>query len=453
MIVVVTGATGFVGARLLPRLVARGHHVVTYGRRTPSAAVPHRAVAGDITDVGALAAAMAGADVVLHLAATTGKAAPADHHRVIVDGTRAVLAACRQAAVPRLVCVSSIAAGFADLRDYPYGRAKLAAEDLVRTSGQRACVVRPAAIFGAGSPVQRGLAALAGAPVVPVIGPGTTPLQPIHVDDVADALVDLVDDPSADGETIDLGGPEAVPVETLLHRLRRAAGRPPARTLRLPAPLVIGPLRLAEALGLGPMLPVSAGQFSSFVHSGAARPHAWTDARCPLLRSLDVMLTPEPAIVAAAVPPRAARTTVDRAALAAECDVLTRHLLGTRPATAVVDAYVAAHERAPHFAASTTFDVRLLRVATRHPVLARLADAYARLCAPTGLLRRKLVLLLAIVETTPPHYRAVDAPLASGRLATVAALAWHGVLAAAGAAVALVLFAPLHLASRRPRGR
>lgn len=453
MIVLVTGATGFVGARLLPRLLARGHHVVAYGRRAADLPAPHRAVVADITDGSALAAAMAGADVVLHLAATTGKASAAEHHRTIVEGTRAVVEACQRAGVPRLVAVSSIAADFADLRDYPYGRAKRAAEDLVRASGVRACLVRPTAIFGPGSPVQRGLAGLAGAPVVPVIGPGTTPLQPVHVDDVAEALADLVDDPSVDGETIDLGGPEAVAVGPLLHRMRRAAGRPPAPTLRLPAVFVIGPLRLAERLGLGGVLPVSAGQFSSFVHSGAARPHPWTSARRARLRPLDLTLAPEPAPVGMAPAVRRPAAVVDRGALAAECRVFTRHLLGEDPAPAVIDAYVAAHARAPHYEAETAFDPRLLGIAVRHRWLTRLADAYGRLLAPTGLLRRKLVLLLAILETTPPHYRRVDAPLAGSPAATVAALAAHGLAAAVGAAVGLVVFAPLHLVSRGPRAR
>lgn len=448
MTVLVTGATGFVGVRLLPRLTARGHRVVTYGRRTPETAAAHRAVIGDITDTAALAAAMTGVDVVLHLAATTGKVAPAEHHRTIVDGTRAVVDACRRAGVARLVAVSSIAAGFDDLRDYPYGRAKRDAEDVVRSSGVRACLVRPTAIFGPGSPVQRGLAGLASAPVVPVIGPGTTQLQPIHVDDVADALADLVDDASADGETIDLGGPEAIAVAPLLHRLRRASGRPPASTLRLPALLVVGPLRLAEAIGLGGVLPVSAGQFSSFVHSGAARPHPWTAARQGRLRSLADTLTPEPEPVGVAPAIRREHPIVERAALDAECRVFTRHLLGVAPAPAVVDAYIAAHERAPHYAAETAFDRRLVAAAVRHPVVARLADAYGRLLAPTGLLRRKLVLLLAILETTPPHYRAVDAPLAGGVLSTAAALVYHGVVAGAGAVVALLVFGPLHFMSR-----
>jgi nucleoside-diphosphate-sugar epimerase len=445
--VVVTGATGFVGARLVPVLDARGHQVVTYSRGGTPVTTRVTAATGDITDLDALTRAMQGADVVLHLAATTGKASAAVHHRTIVDGTRAVLEACRRAGVSRVVAVSSIAAGFADLRDYPYARAKLAAEALVSAAPLRSSILRPTAIFGPGSPVQRGLTGLASLPVMPVIGSDAIRLQPIHVDDVASALADTVDDPPPDGATIDLGGPDAMAVEPLLRRLRATQGKASGLALRLPAWLVVGPLRAAEALGLGGVLPVSAGQFSSFVHSGEARPHPWTAARVGRFATLDAMLAAPSSPMDAAPVARAPRA-VDRARLTRECHVFTSHILSATPAQAVVDAYVRAHERSHRFAARTAFDDRLVAVAMRHPLLTRLADQYATLAAPSSLLRRKLVLLLAILETTPPHYHTIDAPLAGGAASTVVALAVRGTLAALGAVAALVLIAPLHLLSR-----
>lgn len=196
------------------------------------------------------------------------------------------------------------------------------------------------------------------------------------------------------------------------------------------------------------MLPVSAGQFSSFVHDGEARPHPWTAARHGRMTSLQAMLAPPLFAVVDPRPPARTAPDLDRGALAAECVVFTRHLLGVAPAAAVVEAYVAAHERAPDYDAATVFDVRLVAVARRGPLFARLADAYARLFAPAGLLRRKLVLLLAILETTPPHAAAIDAPLAGGVLGTVLALGAHGFVAALGAVAAIVVLAPVHLASR-----
>jgi nucleoside-diphosphate-sugar epimerase len=449
--VLVTGATGFVGVRLVPRLVRRGHHVITVSRRAVAASPGTTHVVADIADADALARAMAGVDVVLHLAATTGKASPAQHHATIVGGTRTVIEACQRAGVPRLIAVSSIAAGFAEIRDYPYAQGKRAAEDLVRGAPMRTAIVRPTAIFGPGSAVQRGLTGLACAPVLPVIGTGTVPLQPIHVDDVAEALAEAASDASLDGQTIELGGPEALPVAALLRRLRSAHGKGEGPAIRLPAWLVIGPLRIAERLGLGGVLPVSAGQFSSFVHSGNAQPHPWTAARASRLTGLDVM------IAESALPPDVAPSVgssrdpvEDPATLARECATFTAHVVGGAPTPAVVDAYVRAHTVSPRFDPETAFDRRLVAFARRHRAAARFADQYARLAAPTSLLRRKLVLLLAILETTPPHYRAIDAPLAGGRLGTVAALAGRGVAAAAAAIVAVVVLAPLHAVSRGP---
>lgn len=444
MNLVVTGATGLVGARLVPRLIARGHRVTAVSRRPAEGGGAVATVAADIRDVDTLTTVCRGVDAVLHLAATTGKASAAEHAAVNLDGTRAIVEACRRAGVPRLLFVSSIAAGFADLRDYPYGRAKRDAEAVVRASGLLTTIVRPTAIFGPASPVQRGLAALALAPVVPVVGSGITPLQPVHVDDVARAIADLVDADRFDGESIDLGGPESLAVEALLVRMRETAGRGRGPVLHLPAWLVLTPLRVAEAVGLGAVLPVSAGQFSSFVHSGAAAPHPWTEARRHTLTPLAAMLDAPTAPGVAARPGPADPPDV----LAAECTVFTRHLLGVAPVPAVVEAYVRAHAASPRFRPATAFDQQLVAAARRGPRRARLADAHARLLDPAGLLRRKLVLLLALLETTPPHYRAIDAPLATNRAATVAALVFHGLVAAAVGALGLVLFLPLRLTAR-----
>jgi hypothetical protein len=152
-----------------------------------------------------------------------------------------------------------------------------------------------------------------------------------------------------------------------------------------------------------------------------------------------------PASAAAA----AARSSADDPAiLARECATFTTHVLGTRPEPAILEAYVRAHAVSRRFAAETAFDDRLVAFARRHPAATRLADQYARLAAPTGLLRRKLVLLLAILETTPPHYRAIDAPLAGSPIATVVALAGRGAAATLAALAAIVVLGPLHLVSR-----
>ena len=84
-----------------------------------------------------------------------------------------------------------------------------------------------------------------------------------------------------------------------------------------------------------------------------------------------------------------------------ECQVFCEYLLSCAPQSYAVRKYVDAHEVSPKFSAGNRFDDLLLRVARVHPVLTKLADSYARLFVPNALLRKKLILLLAILETSP----------------------------------------------------
>lgn len=117
--VFVTGGSGFIGSHVVARLVEEGAHVtalVMPGDRAPSLAdvPPERVtrVTGDLTDVAALERAMAGCDLVIHLAAIYAiwLPRPALMWEVNVDGTRNVMRAARRAGIGRVVHTSSIAA-------------------------------------------------------------------------------------------------------------------------------------------------------------------------------------------------------------------------------------------------------------------------------------------------------------------------------------------------------
>lgn len=108
----VTGGSGFVGRNLLLALRARGDHVVALARSLGAMQTVrlHGAepLAGDLVDVAAMSAGMAGADVVFHCAAKVDDwGDPAEFHRVNVEGTAHVIEAARAAGVRRLVHVST----------------------------------------------------------------------------------------------------------------------------------------------------------------------------------------------------------------------------------------------------------------------------------------------------------------------------------------------------------
>jgi len=237
--ILITGASGFLGRHLVELALQQGHRVRALVRN-PSANLEtvlnpfthedkpgcliHQ---GDITDPATLAAALEGVQCVIHAAATTSETAPdeAVSWRTNVEGTRNLLAASSKAGITRWIQISSLSANPANTS--VYGRSKFAADEAVRRSGLRWTILQPGTIYGRGS---RGLFAkivrLTNAlPVVPVLGPGTQPMRPIHVIDAAAAALACLDHEAALGHTYALGGRDVITFNDFLREVLRAQGK------------------------------------------------------------------------------------------------------------------------------------------------------------------------------------------------------------------------------------
>ena len=154
MALFLTGATGFIGRRLLPALDAERVGPVHCLVRGPvKLAAGAHLVTGDLLDPSSYAAALAECDTVVHLAALTGKASFKEHRRVNVKGTAALLEACREVGVKRFIHVSTIAVTYPDQDVYAYAQTKTEAEELVRVSRLDFAIVRPTIVLGPGSPL------------------------------------------------------------------------------------------------------------------------------------------------------------------------------------------------------------------------------------------------------------------------------------------------------------
>jgi nucleoside-diphosphate-sugar epimerase len=265
--VLVTGASGFLGARVCRALEARGHRVLGL-QRQPS--TDPRVVEGNLLDPATYESRLAGIDAVVHLAAVTGKAPPGEYFRVNVEGTRTLVDAMKRAGVERLLFCSSIAVTFPDIRRYYYAQSKAEAERLVAHSGLRFTTIRPTIIAGEGSPVISKLESLASLPVVPLFGSGQTKVQPIDVSDLAQQIVAIVEADRFNGETLELGGPELVTLRELLDRLHRRRHRRAAWFLPLPLGLIVPALSLLERVAYG-ALPLTVGQLATFRFDGVSR--------------------------------------------------------------------------------------------------------------------------------------------------------------------------------------
>jgi uncharacterized protein YbjT (DUF2867 family) len=182
------------------------------------------AVQGDMTDAESLRDATAGQDVVVHLVAIR-QGRPEQFQRVMVEGTRSLLAAAEEAGVKRFVLMSALGTSEETRNLVPYYGAKWTMERDVEASGLEHVVFRPSFVFGREGgilPTFRKLAKLS--PVTPITGPGTQRIQPIWRDDLAAYFAAAVDKPEAAGRTFELGGPDAVSWNEFWDRLKATLG-------------------------------------------------------------------------------------------------------------------------------------------------------------------------------------------------------------------------------------
>jgi len=185
-----------------------------------------------------------------------------------------VVAAAERAGIRRAVFVSTTAVlTRLPVRSKPV---RAAAEQSVRDSGLTWTIIRPTMIYGSARDrnMCRLLRLLARLPAVPVPGSGSALQQPVHVDDVADAVIAAASAPAAAGREYVISGREPVTLAELVLQAGAAVGRRPA-LLRVPQGPVISALRLLERLRI--RLPLRAeqverlGEDKAFGHADAER--------------------------------------------------------------------------------------------------------------------------------------------------------------------------------------
>jgi uncharacterized protein YbjT (DUF2867 family) len=206
------------------------------------------AVQGDVTDSGSLRRGIRDIDVVVHLVAIRqGK--PEQFERVVVGGTRNILAAAKEADVRRFVLMSALGVSEQTRNLVPYYHAKWTTEQDTRSSGLEHVIFRPSFIFGRRGgilPTFKNLAKMA--PVTAIIGTGEQRIQPIWVEDVARYFARAIDEPEAANRTFELGGPDVVSWNEFWRRLRAALGIRRRPTMHVPTALMKIPATVTERL-------------------------------------------------------------------------------------------------------------------------------------------------------------------------------------------------------------
>lgn len=265
--ILVTGATGFVGPRVVHALRAHGHAVRALVRPGSSTrqldAWGCELARGDVTDASSVVDAAAGCDAVVHLVSIIA-GPPAAFERVMVQGTRNVVAAAEAAGLRRTVLMSALGVDESTRELVPYYRAKWAMEQAVAGSSVEHAILRPGFVFGTGGGVlPLFVRQVRLSPVTPVVGDGLRRLQPIWVDDLAEGTATAVDAPGSAGRTLELAGPDVVTWNELYARIAAALGKQ-RRQLHLPVGLVRAGAALAERL---PRPPVTRDQLTMLEHA------------------------------------------------------------------------------------------------------------------------------------------------------------------------------------------
>ncbi len=282
-VVLVTGASGFVGSHVVPALLAAGHRVVALVRSEAAGArvlarlaPPDRARVevrrGDVTAPETLPPALAGVEAVVHLVAIPRDWDGGRSLRWInEEGTRHVVEAMTAAGIRRLIHLGAL--GVVEDPRLHYASSKARAERLVAESGLAATILKPSVMWGERDGFFNILANLARRfpLVVPVPGRGLARFQPLAVADLARCVILALEREATIGRSYELGGPRIWTYREMVAEVIRTLGARRA-ILPLPVPLVFAVARTAELVRLP--FPVASDQVRQLALDNVTSPDA-----------------------------------------------------------------------------------------------------------------------------------------------------------------------------------
>jgi len=254
MMILVTGASGYVGSHIVKQLVEVGMPVRAMVRSRQGAEKEERLknlhvewIEADVTRPETLGPAMEGATAVVHTVAIAIEKGERTYETVNYQGTVNVVDAAKVAGVGRFINISQLGAA-SDL-PYRFLASKGKAQEYVAMSDLDWTAFRPSVIWGPEDEFANTFARLVPfSPIIyPIIGDENARFQPVWVEDVATSVVEALDNPQTIGKEYELGGPEVLTLEEIERRTLAAIGAR-RKMVRLPMPLVRVVVTLMETL-------------------------------------------------------------------------------------------------------------------------------------------------------------------------------------------------------------
>lgn len=388
--ILITGANGFIGSRLAHAAFLKCYRVKTFSRSLEGI---NPNICRDNTFIGSLpnnicAQALESVDVVAHCAAWT-KPGGQMAHAVNVEGTIQLAQLAVQKKVNTFIFISSQSAQENAVSDY--GRSKFAAETALLSaftnSGMNIVILRPGLVTGVGQQgLYRRMCRIVDSwPVIPLVGGGKSIIQPIHVDDLCEAVLTCcLLAPQLNGRILKLGMPNGVSLYEFLQALSLSRRGLKIISVSLPIWPISAGVRLGENFGL--RLPMTSENLKGL----SAVETMDTKADMALIhvpiRPIDIML----------------RDYIDLdSSVVREGRLIANYLLQMTPSFDVLVRYARA-TNASSFQL-TQDEQRLWKIVERFPSTLRMIDGALAIISPHSNIRRKIYTMLAILEASPEY--------------------------------------------------
>ena len=267
--ILITGATGYIGRHLVARLVAQGERprclvrdISRAKRILPADKV--ELVEGATTSPDSLGAAVQGVDTIVHAAFLTAdrkQSTGNEYEKTNVQGTANLIKVAKKAGVKRIIEIG----GLGTKPDKPgsYMQGRYLAEKMLKESGLDWTIIQPSVLFGKNAPFIKGLVDLIRtSPVVPLIGGGKTMFQPIYVEDVVTVLIKVLEDPTGTtNRTYTIGGPVYYSFTQIIDVLLKTMHK---QRIKVPAPTTLVGVGAAVMEAILPKPPITKAAMTLF---------------------------------------------------------------------------------------------------------------------------------------------------------------------------------------------